>query len=221
VATQSDLENSILLMLYEESGGASRRLKANEIAARFQPREGVARVAAGLSYLQSRHLVSGSFDNFTASGFAITRDGLLWVQDNFEQRDDGPNSEFRITSSEADDDGGEIPASDRVVRLDHNQPDYQEVRSELANLREAVRTANDLEIEPAERNRVLASLDSAQTLWAAAQLKVVQVKVGIVMVVEEARHVISSTSKAVVGALIVDMIKAFIKTHTGIDLDRI
>ena len=68
MAKQEDLEESILLMLYEESERNTRRLKVRDISRKFTQPVGEAKVAAGLQHLQKLRLVSGSFDNFTANG---------------------------------------------------------------------------------------------------------------------------------------------------------
>ena len=113
-----------------------------------------------------------------------------------------------------------IPASDRVVRLDHNNPEFVAIANGLARVREAVREINDSDVDPEERERVLASFDAAQTFWQAAQIKVIQLKVGVLMAVEDAVRILGKTAKAVTAALLVDSIKAFVKNHTGVDLDN-
>jgi len=96
MAKQEDLEEGILLMLYEESERNSRRLKVREISRKFTPAIGEARIAAGLQHLQKLHLVSGSFDNFTASGFAITRSGILHIEQNYDRNDEGEDTAWRM-----------------------------------------------------------------------------------------------------------------------------
>jgi DNA-binding MarR family transcriptional regulator len=110
------------------------------------------------------------------------------------------------------------PASDRLVRIDHNQPGYQEILTGLSEVRDAVRGANDLGEE--ERDRLVASLGAAESLWQAGQLKMIQIKIGVVMAVQDAAAALGATAKAVAAALLVDTIKGFIKSHTGIDLDN-
>jgi hypothetical protein len=114
-----------------------------------------------------------------------------------------------------------VPASGRLVSLNHNEPDYVEIANGLAALQESVRGANDFDISADERDQVLLELSSAQSLWKAVSLKIIQVKVGVLMAVEDAAHLLKNTAKAVAAALLVDAIKSFIKVHTGIDLDSV
>jgi len=111
----------------------------------------------------------------------------------------------------------EIPASDRIVALDHNQPQYLKIKVELEDVKETLRGLNDTSLTEEEKTRLLAGINSAQILWDSLQLKVVQIRVGIIMAVEEISNVIAKTSKGVSVALIVDGIKSYIKDRTGID----
>ncbi len=112
-----------------------------------------------------------------------------------------------------------VPAADRIVRLDHNSADYNEIARQLADVTEAVRGCNSEDF--AARDRILASLDAASVLWNAVELRIIQIKVGVLMVAEDAAHSLAETAKSVVAALLVDTIKAFVRNHLGVDLDRI
>ena len=107
-----------------------------------------------------------------------------------------------------------------MVRLDHNNPEFAAIANRLAEVREAVREINDSDVDTEERERLLASFDAAQTYWQAIQIKVIQLKVGVLMAVEDAVRMLGGTAKAVTAALLVDSIKAFVKNHTGVDLDN-
>ena len=113
------------------------------------------------------------------------------------------------------------PAADRIVAFSHNAPEYQEIAQGIADVQEHVRSANDLTVDEAEKDRISKGLAAAAALWEATQLKVIQVKVGILMAVQEAVVALGATAKAVSVALLVDAIKAFVRNHTGIDLDKI
>ena len=114
-----------------------------------------------------------------------------------------------------------VPASDRIVSLNHNTPEYEEIAQGLADLSDQFRGANDLEIDEAEKGRILSALAAASQLWEASQLKAMQVKVGVLMAVEDAVTAFGPTTKAIGFALLIDAIKAFVKSHAGIDLDKI
>ncbi len=114
-----------------------------------------------------------------------------------------------------------VSASDRIVSLDHNQKEYLQIAYGLKSIRECVRGANLPTIDPLERERIINSLDSASKLWETTQLKIIQIKVGVLMAVDDASKALASTAQAVAAALLVDVIKAFVKNHLGIDLDKI
>lgn len=110
-----------------------------------------------------------------------------------------------------------FPAADRLVPLNHNSLEYLEVARGLEELREAVRGANDL----SDRESVIATLSAAQALWKATELKIIQIKIGVVMAVEEAGRALAETAKAVTTAILIDAIKSLVKSKTGVDLDHL
>jgi hypothetical protein len=111
-----------------------------------------------------------------------------------------------------------LPASDRMVPLNHNQPEYEEIRSQLSGLYDEFRSANDLPIDSDERERIVAGLAAAKILWQSTQLKIIQIKVGLILAVEDASWALEKIGKAAASALLVDAIKAFVKHVTGIAL---
>ncbi|MBX9813851.1 MAG: hypothetical protein K2X76_04045 [Sphingomonas sp.] len=111
----------------------------------------------------------------------------------------------------------EVPAANRLVPINHNLPEYVEIKAGLAEVYEAVRSANDLE----NRDSILPSLDAANKLWEAVELRAIQVKIGIVMAVEDAYQALTGTAKAVATGLLIDSIKSFVKAKAGIDLDHL
>ena len=111
-----------------------------------------------------------------------------------------------------------IPASDRLVQLDHNSAPYREVSQGLADLFEELRSSNDLPCSTAERDRLLLSVSAARKLWEATELKVIQIKVGIIITIEDTIDLLSKAGKAVGKALLIDLVKSIVKHKTGIDL---
>jgi hypothetical protein len=111
-----------------------------------------------------------------------------------------------------------LPASDRLVPLDHNSAPYLQVKEGLAELYEELRTTNDLACPPEERERLLASLIAAQKLWDAAQLKIIQIRVGIIITIDDAVSLLSKVGKAVGKAALIDAVKWIVKHATGVEL---
>ncbi len=109
------------------------------------------------------------------------------------------------------------PAADRIVPLNHNQEGYQEIAQKIDGLIRLAVETNDFGSTAEERDRLLTGLRAAKVLWSAAELKIVQIKVGIVMAIEDAENALETTGKAVVGSLLVDLIKKFFKITTGLE----
>lgn len=129
---------------------------------------------------------------------------------NVRPSNDVPNSVVNSVPS--------VPAADRLVRLDHNQPEYQEVARGLDELFEHVRQDNQIGETAEERDRLLQSLGAARQLWSAAELYLLQIRVGVVMAIEDTTSAAAKVGKAVAGALLVDLIKRFLKQTTGVEL---
>ena len=146
----------------------------------------------------------------------LSPEGIRWVEDEL-----GENVAAYLEANGAIYSPESVPASDRIVTLSHNSQEYKEVKAGIGELKEALRGTNDIPIDGAERQRLMAGLEAAELLWDAAQLKLIQIKVGVIMAVEDARKVLAGTAKAVAGALIVDAIKSLVKNQLGIDLDNI
>ena len=109
-----------------------------------------------------------------------------------------------------------VPASDRVVRFDHNSAAHKEISSGLENLFLEIRGNNQVGETAEERDRILRSLDAARMLWSATELRVVQIKVGIILAVEDAHSALAKIGAGVGVALLVDAIKALVKSVSGI-----
>jgi hypothetical protein len=110
-----------------------------------------------------------------------------------------------------------VPAADRRVSLAHNQPEYEEIAESLQAAIEEVSALKTNEISNDEKASALASLRSAAELWRAYELKVIHIKIGIVMAIEEAERLTQITFKLVRGPLLVEAIKFFIRQATGTD----
>ncbi|WP_294322750.1 hypothetical protein [uncultured Sphingomonas sp.] len=112
-------------------------------------------------------------------------------------------------------------ASDRFVTFDHNSADAVDISRGIAELLDDVRGANDAELDPADRSRVIAQLEAANKIWNAGSFRILQLKVGVLLAISDAGYFLKSTSKAVAAALLTDAIKAFVKSKFSIDLDAL
>jgi len=107
------------------------------------------------------------------------------------------------------------PASDRVVPLNHNSSDYKKIGDAIDDLIETFRESNQAGESPEERERISRSLSAAKELWSGLELKVLQVKVGVIMAVEDAGIALDKVGKASAWALLIDLIKQYVKNTTG------
>ncbi|WP_144243978.1 hypothetical protein [Sphingopyxis sp. MWB1] len=132
--------------------------------------------------------------------------GWKWLTFETEK----PNRDFKNTMESQ-----EIKL--KIVALDAKSKEFDQVRAGLDGLIEQVRGANDLE----DRDRILASLTAAQTLWSSASLRLVQIKVGVLLAIDDAAAALGTLAKGVRAGLLVDLVKSIVKNKTGLDLDNI
>lgn len=108
-----------------------------------------------------------------------TIDAAVALEGNLEEQS-VPHSDGTQFS---DGTGYSVPASDRMVRFNHNEPDYQRVTVALESAIEAVRSTND----PIDnRDAAIQSLNYAKALWQRAELPLLQAKIGIIMAIDDA-----------------------------------
>jgi hypothetical protein len=93
--TQEELETSILLMLGEEARVSHARLTVDQIARKFISPIGKTQIQIALQHLTKLGLASSNFDNPRASGFQITRDGIVAIERDFDRIDEAENSSYR------------------------------------------------------------------------------------------------------------------------------
>lgn len=87
---------------------------------------------------------------------------------------------FLLEERVAESEGGDIPASDRLVRLDHNSPKYKDAINALEVLERVLREANDYpDLEDKEQK--IAEVSATQRI-----LQAVRVRVGAVLAVAKA-----------------------------------
>lgn len=164
-------------------------------------------------YFKEVSKVLGAYDHWS---FRISGEGSRYIEDKY-----GSQSEIQkflgidnvapvksVSSKQAN-------ASDRVVSFDHNSADYKEVALAISELKEAIRGYNGEEIEQGEKQRLSKGLDAAESLWQSAQLKMIQIEVGVILAVEDAYNALVDIGKAVVGATLVDLIRDMVKSGLG------
>ena len=143
--------------------------------------------------------------------------GFDYVETNLFHQPTSLPSPSSITFQ--DEANAEVVKNDElIITLDRDAPTYAEIRANLAGLAEELRGTNYLPIATAERERLSASLAAAQTLWDAAELKLVQIKIGVILAIEDAASALKKIGKGVGSALIVDAVKALVKQKTGLDI---
>ena len=204
--SQDQLESLVLKSLYDFVQTDSGRLSAPDLANRLQGEFTPDRVRMALQALDRADFVQSAHSSYGGSTYTINEKGYRKVE------------QLVLASEPA---SGAAPASDRLVAFNHNSPEFSEIRDGIRDLYESLRGANELTVDENERSRIAHSLLAAVELWEAVQLKAIQVKIGILMAVEDARNSLAATAKAVSAALLIDAIKALVKSHTGLDLDKI
>lgn len=152
----------------------------------------------------------------------LTGEGLRHIEARYLHQLDKPF----IYEQRAEDDQAGVrtliaPAADRVVQFDHNAPDAIKISKDISEIFDSVRGANGPEIHENERVRVQNALQVAKQIWDSGQFKIIQLKVGIILAIEDAAILLSKTTKHVAAALLVDTIKSFIKNHLQVDLEAL
>jgi hypothetical protein len=96
-----------------------------------------------------------------------------------------------------------------IAKLDRTSPSYLLVSSHLVELENIINGL--VEAETAERSRIKAGIVAARELWKAEELEIIQVKVGVLLAVQNASAFLKKLGKEVAIDLIVDGIKAVLK----------
>jgi exonuclease VII small subunit len=217
----TDFEGEFLRYLYRESLGSEGFVDFRQLADRYE-------IPFEPGYLRAIHgdlkrpgYIEGP-DVFTGSSPVVGRltgHGLAYVEKL--HKDDLPASLSSWRELRGDKAEHMIPASDRLVSLNHNSPEYAFVEQTLDELEEALRSINAGDFSLEEKGRLLAGLAGAKALWKATELKALQIKVGVLIAIEDAAAALSSTAKAVSVGLVIDTIKALVKSKAGLDLDHL
>lgn len=151
---------------------------------------------------------------------SVTFDVLLVLSDLLVEGSLGDAAEASLSESLVLSnyvEGEIIPASDRLVPLNHNSPEYSEIQDALAAAVDEVTNLQTNELSADEKASAVASLKSAAELWNAYQLKAIQVRVGVRMAIENVQAATGLTFQTIAGSLLLDAIKTFLKHCVGLD----
>lgn len=107
-------------------------------------------------------------------------------------------------------DDAAIPASDRVVGLNHNSAAYLEVASGLEEVVTSVKSWKTNELSAEEKASLESEVEAARSLWNAYFLTVTQIRVGIIMAVERVQTLMGKVFELTKGPLLVEAIKAIV-----------
>jgi hypothetical protein len=105
-----------------------------------------------------------------------------------------------------------IPASDRVVALDHNNPLYREMITAIERVEIAVRETNDLS-EDIDRERALAELNAGLTLLQAPSVRVSPVRAMLMPTLRLIATCAGSLALGVLGNAAWSAIQAYFSAH--------
>jgi hypothetical protein len=215
---------AVLFKLFDFSQNHSTRLSPAQVAKMFNANISEKRAELALRALERRKHVYTSYSSNGTSASDITEPGYRIVEAALNTPKDF-FYEYRMHGdpwlARADADLAGVPASDRIVTLNHNDPDYISIRRELSEITEAARSINDTDISAEQRDRINKGLASASELWGAAELKLMQVKIGVVMTIEDAKPIFKETVRLLAIDTLIAAIKAFIKATTGVDIENV
>ncbi len=79
------------------------------------------------------------------------------------------------TAEKPESGGSHIPAADRIVGIDHNQPSVEQALKDLDQLIEDVRSTNDFSGVPEDKERAVAELSAVRSLLKATKVRIAAV----------------------------------------------
>jgi len=112
-----------------------------------------------------------------------------------------------LSETEEDD----VPASDRVLALDQNRPNYDEIVKPFDTALEQAKNTKPNDVSGDEHSSLVASLEATRTLWKSFELTRIQIAVGVLIAVERAENTLKTSFQRVKDPLLMEAIKAFFK----------
>lgn len=142
--TQDEVQLAVLADLFEVASSTGGFLESAQIAVRLGLPE--ARVGMALRTLEGARLVRGKHNYITGSSYEISENGYreIEAQRALEAAADQA-AEAAIEQPEHDQSVEQlVPASDRIVTLDHNNPDLAKAISDAKQLAAQIQASNDV-----------------------------------------------------------------------------
>jgi hypothetical protein len=115
-------------------------------------------------------------------------------------------------------DAGSVNPDFVIIKFDKRDQSYLDVSSGLERLRSEIQRHNDVGISGEERDRLIDSLAAASTLWSSAGLKLIQIRIGILLAIEDAGRALGAAGKAVAWETLRDVVVDIVKSRIGISL---
>jgi len=200
-----ELSGQVLVLLYERFVDDRSAPSALHIAGQLdEARNAVELVIRELTkdrYVEVVPPSGFSLPGFTASRYSLTRSGVEYVNGFPDDYYEGliRSAGEGVTEEDAQGDAISIPASDRTVTLNHNQPDYQDAVAALDKVVEAFRDDHRLDNELGyEKGALLKALEAGRELL---NDTVVNVRIGTALLIEPLQRLVVKYEKELVAAL--------------------
>ena len=218
ILPQDELRSKVLLVFFEDAQEKGEARFLLDVVRMLPIEVGTRRVELAVEELKRQGLLENKWsEDEREQGYAISAKGYLWVEERLKQGEVA-SARFELEGQKhLGDLTALIPASDRMVPLNHNSAPYAEIETGLRDLEDLVRSANDLDVSSEERSRLVKSVRAARSLWEAFELRALQIYVGILMVVNDAKAALSKVGKSVGVELLAAVIVNFLKS-AGISL---
>lgn len=216
---QDDIEMAVLYRLFEFAQNASERLTPEKVTALFGTELSVKRIEMALGALERRKFVYTSYSTVRLPESDITEAGYRAVERGLADADSFYFNYHKLGDNwltRNDDDLFGVPAADRIVPLNHNEPEYLEINEKLGELATAV--LGDNELAPGEKSRVSGGLTAAKAVWNGLEIKAIQYKVGVLMAVECVKPVAKGKFYELLVDALIALVRAFAK-RLGLNLD--
>lgn len=141
------------------------------------------------------------YDESSQKFYTLTDDGLVQgakLKPLSELIDGEKGAEFQLA-----------PTADGMVPLNHNHPEYAEIKTALDDAIKLAEETRPNDISGDQHASVIANLKSARQLWDSCELQAIQIRVGILMAIEAAQNQLKITFEAARGSLLIEAIKSF------------